>query len=225
MSKFTSMFAALDVETDVQTNPAVQAKDKKPAATKKPVTATVKPVAEQQPRFDRPPREEGQGEFTTEYAGESRGGRGGRGGARGGRGGRGSRGGFQNGGDRQDRGEYREDRGEYREGGRGGYRGGRGGASGAPRQYRPKTAAGVEGGEEGVATFENKEQRNFGHRGERHGFEGKPREHFHPYDRQDGTGRGQRAPKRVNIDEKLVYRKKGEEQPVVEGGEDQQQER
>lgn len=114
----------------------------------------------------------------------------------------------------QDREEYGGFRGGYR-GGRGGYRGGRGGRGGY--QYRPKNA--VEG-DEGMIVGEQREVRNnFGYRSKRIGFAGKPREEYHPYDRQDGTGRGYRGPKRQGFgkgnwgNEVMIYKKKGDPDP------------
>ena len=57
--------------------------------------------------------------------------------------------------------------------------------------------------------------KNFGHRGNRHSFKGKPREEFHPYDRKSGTGRGNELKKggfgKGNVGSvKFVYVKKGE---------------
>lgn len=55
-------------------------------------------------------------------------------------------------------------------------------------------AEGVEGAEGETAFIPKKE---FHHDGREHGFEGKRREPWHPYDRRDGTGRGRgAAPKR-----------------------------
>lgn len=119
------------------------------------------------------------------------------------RGGRGGRGGDRRGGHGGDRGGERGDR-----GGRGG-RGGRGsrpegGAEGGERRgrgrgERPRTAVASTPAGEGEtevlgAEVDVKHEERRGGRGPR--FEGKPREHDHPYDRHDGTGRGKRGDKK-----------------------------
>jgi hypothetical protein len=53
---------------------------------------------------------------------------------------------------------------------------------------------------------------NYGHRGQRHGYAGKPREQYHPYDRHDGTGRGHRGPKNAGYGNSQ-YKVKGEADP------------
>jgi len=70
-----------------------------------------------------------------------------------------------------------------------------------------------------IAPDENiREEHNFGHRARKHGFQGKEREPYHPYDRHDGTGRGrgmkkQGAGKGNWGNEQLIYKKKGDPDP------------
>ena len=91
-------------------------------------------------------------------------------------------------------------------GGRGGDRGGRGRGGGF---NRPRTAVHTDADGNPV------EQRE---RGQRQPFRGKPREDGHPYDRQDGTGKGRRGDKKGGhgkanwgAQDDKVYKKKGEE--------------
>jgi len=133
---------------------------------------------------DRPQTTGGRGGRRGRGDGE-RGGRGGRGdGERGGRGERRGRGDGERGGrgdgERGGRGE-RRGRGDGERRGRGdGERGGRG-------RGRPRTAG---PGEEGTAQLDRAEA---GGQPRRSRYEGKAREEAHPFDRQDGTGRGRRG--------------------------------
>lgn len=117
---------------------------------------------------------------------DRRGGRGGRGGGRGGDRPRTARGGR---GDRPPRdfeGEDRpqtEGRGRGQRGDRGG-RGGRGGNRDRPRYDR--TTQQVEGGDNQGPAHHNRGDRQV------HGFQGKPREQWHPMDRESGTGAGKK---------------------------------
>lgn len=108
----------------------------------------------------------------------------------------------------ENRGRGGGDRGRGGRGGRGGERGGRG-RGGADGFRRPRTAVHTDADGNPV---ENRE------RGQRQPFRGKAREEGHPYDRQDGTGKGRRGDKKGghgkanwgDRDDK-VYKKKGEE--------------
>jgi len=55
------------------------------------------------------------------------------------------------------------------------------------------------------------------HQKERTHFEGKQREEYHPYDRHDGTGRGHKEYKKARAEDQMVYRKKGDDQVLMEG--------
>ncbi len=201
-AKRGNMFAAFADDDEEVVPQQKAAPQKKPAAQPKPqevIPQTAKPQraprddtgfdvvvgAETKPRGERGERVE-------------RGGRGGRGGegARGGRGGRGGEGGR---GGRGGRGERREDgdrprfeRGPREEGGRGG-RGGRGRGRGDRPPRQTEEGEVVEGGDEGIADTERKERVDF--EGKEQRFQGKPREQWHKYDRQSGTGRGRGLPK------------------------------
>ena len=178
MSK-ANRFETFAVEDESTQQQAVKAPVKQAEAKKKPVVKVVRAPVDEADQAGFEKVDNGQ---------ESRrGGRGGRGGERGDRpqgerrGGRGGRGGDRPQGERRERpeGERRErPQGEER---RGGDRGGRG-------RGRPRTA--VPDGENGPIV----ERAERG--GQRGRYEGKPREENHPFDRQDGTGRGRRGDKK-----------------------------
>jgi len=222
MNKFNNIFTPLDEneeQQDQRTQPVAEKKyaQKKPAQPREPGTYQ--------------PRENQEDDRRTEGYGRGRGNRG-----RGGYGNYGNQGGEEGGYRKKyydneggEEGGYRkkyynneegEEGGQSRGGYRGGYRGSRGGYRGGRGgyQYRPKT---VEGGEEELVAGEQKDvqSHNYGHRSQRHGFEGKPREQWHPYDRHDGTGRGRGGYKKEGFgkgnwgSEQAIYKKKGEPDP------------
>ena len=189
MSK-ANRFETFAVEEEPSQQQAVKVPVKQAEAKKKPVVKVVRAPIDEADQAGFEKVDNGQ---------ESRrGGRGGRGGERGDRpqgerrGGRGGRGGDRPQGERRERpeGERRErPEGERRERPEGEER--RGGDRGGRGRGRPRTA--IPDGENGPIVERAERAERGGQRGR---YEGKPREENHPFDRQDGTGRGRRGDKK-----------------------------